>query len=88
MGWIRTANVVVNPENSRQVGACLAINGQPECSEANTHAIVLTDFRNGVAKVLNSWGTRWGVSGYKRIRPCGPTELLGVTGMLVYPYSF
>jgi hypothetical protein len=62
--------------------------GSPDCSKDWNHFVALLSFSNGVAKVLNSWGTSWGVNGKKRIRPCSSSQLFGSNTALVYPHSF
>lgn len=62
--------------------------GHAECGTRTGHAIVLMSFNGDVGRVLNSWGTGWGVNGYKNIRACDSGRLLGSGGRYVYPYNF
>ena len=58
-----------------------------ECKQTKNHAINMLSAGNGIVTVFNSWGTKWGVSGTKAIKPCGPTNLFGNMGRIAQPYG-
>ena len=62
--------------------------GDSACKSDTNHVVVLTKFEDGVATIMNSWGTSWGVKGLKKIIPCSEKGIIGSFSTLIYPYSF
>ena len=62
--------------------------GSPDCTKAKDHAVAIVQSSVGVSRIVNShWGTRWANQGFKRIRHCSSTNLLGTGAKLIYPDS-
>ena len=58
-----------------------------ECDKTMDHLVAQRWFVNGVALIVNSWGTSWGFGGYKRIKPCSDVNLWGLGSRLSHPWS-
>jgi hypothetical protein len=58
-----------------------------DCHIGTFHAILMLTFKGDVGRVLNSWGTDWGVNGQKSIRACSSSHFFGNNGRFVYPYD-
>ena len=56
-----------------------------ECSQSKNHAINAVAAGNGALKFLNSWGTKWGSSGQKWVKPCSSTTLWGSSSYVTSP---
>ena len=57
-----------------------------DCSKSMDHLVAQRWFVNGVASIVNSWGTGWGVGGFKKIKPCSDNSLLGKNGRIAHPW--
>jgi len=59
-----------------------------ECGNTKNHAInaVDADGSGNYFKLLNSWGTGWAVGGFKKVKPCSSTNLMGNGIQVAYPY--
>lgn len=55
-----------------------------ECNYDPDHFVSVTAAGTDNVTVLNSWGTAWGVSGYKKVKPCSANALLGTAASLAY----
>ena len=59
-----------------------------ECQKMKNHAIAIVAYSSSQgAKILNSWGTGWGLNGMKNVIPCSSSVLLGAGGRLAHPYA-
>ena len=59
-----------------------------ECGRTINHAInaVQTDSKGSYVRIINSFGTSWGVQGTKKIKMCSSTNIWGTSSALAYPY--
>ena len=58
-----------------------------DCDQNMNHLVAQQSFTNGVARIVNSWGVGWGFGGFKKIKPCSDTNLLGKGARLAHPWS-
>lgn len=62
--------------------------GDAGCLRPTHHAVAVVSFNGDVARIVNSYGKRWGNFGFKNIRPCDKDNFYGTGGRFVYPYSW
>lgn len=55
-----------------------------ECGNQMNHVITLVEGSGSTFRILNSWGTGWGVGGLKRVRACSASVLYGAYSTLSY----
>ncbi len=55
-----------------------------ECSQGTSHAINMVSATSTTLRVINSWGTGWGESGYKTIKPCSDSAVWGTATNIRY----
>jgi cathepsin L len=58
-----------------------------ECGTGIDHVINLSSASGDTITVYNSWGTGWGVNGFKTIRVCSETSLWGSGCRYTHPYG-
>lgn len=65
-----------------------AASSSGECAQTKNHAVnaVETDTTGSFLRILNSWGTGWGYSGTKKIKPCATNNIWGANSVMAYPY--
>jgi KDEL-tailed cysteine endopeptidase len=57
-----------------------------DCGKWSDHVINAQSASGDTVRVFNSWGTGWGEKGFKTIRVCSETNLLGTEARIVHPY--
>ena len=56
-----------------------------DCGLLKDHAVTMLSAAGQVITILNSWGVTWGSRGTKRIKACGPQNLMGRAGRIGHP---
>ena len=57
-----------------------------DCGMETNHAINIYSASGNTIRVFNSWGTGWGEQGFKTIKVCSETNLIGSNSRIAHPY--
>jgi C1A family cysteine protease len=56
-----------------------------DCKSSTDHFVNIVSASSNTVKIMNSWGTRWGESGFKTIKPCSDSTVWGSSTNIYHP---